>query len=59
MAKKIPVTSIEHEAVRTGSSVESLKQAFLDNLFMSRVNSVMSQPLMIFIWRWPIVFATG
>ena len=33
MAKKIPTTGIEHEAVRTGSSVESLKQAFLDNLF--------------------------
>ena len=33
MAKKIPTTTIEHEAVRTGSSVESLKQAFLDNLF--------------------------
>jgi starch phosphorylase len=33
MAKKIPTTKgIELEAVRTGSSVESLKQAYLDNL---------------------------
>ena len=34
MAKKISTTTaIEHEAVRTGSNVESLKQVFSDNFF--------------------------
>ena len=36
MGKKIPgATGNELEAVRTGSSVESLKQAFLDNLYIA------------------------